>query len=359
MKIKKYYARNLQEGMHLVKKDLGMDALILSSRKVRQRGFKGFFLPRQIEIVAAIDNRVGYGSGNNGSTHLSSRHLMDEISELKELVQKVALRGAYGRGASGENESIVQWRSQLEKHDIDPTLIEELFDEVMLSLNGEVQINKEILGILLQKKIAAKLKCVEEKAFRHQIFIGPTGVGKTTTLAKVAARYALFQGEKVGLVTIDHYRIGAVEQMRTYAEIVDLPLEVVMMPDDIERTKKRLASCDRILVDTAGRSTGNTMQLSEMANLISAFTPAEIFLVLSATTRWQDIRHIAESFKPLKYNRLIITKVDETKAAGAMLNAVYVTGLPLVYITDGQNVPDDLRIASDIDITGLIAGGEE
>ncbi len=357
--------------MHLIKKDLGNEAVILHNRKVRQRGVKGLFAPRQMEIVAAVDPRGTSGSGNvkpdgNGRANAAvstgsgviNNRIVEDINELKGMVNRMMLRGAYGKGNGMESEFLLNWRKYLDEQDLDPALIEDIFDEVMVSLNGEVQVNKEILSILFNKKIAERVKCVQEKAFRHQVFIGPTGVGKTTTLAKVAARYALFQDEKVGLVTIDHYRIGAVEQMRTYAEIVDLPLEVVIMPEDARRARKRLEDCDRILIDTAGRGTGNTIQINEMAAYINAFQPAEIFLVLSAATRWQDIRHIAESFKQLKYNRIIITKIDETKATGALLNSVYVTGLPLVYITDGQNVPDDLRIASDVDITGLITGGE-
>lgn len=359
MKIRKYYAKDLQEGMHIIKKDLGSEAIILHSRKVRQPGIKGLFAPKQMEIVAAVDpKKTGESAwGDNGGGRGNDNFLYQELLELKGMVHKLSLQTPADHINGQVDESMAYWKNRLEDHDIDPSLIHELFEEIRVNLEGEVKLNKEILGMILQKKIAAKIKCVEEKAFRYQIFIGPTGVGKTTTLAKVAARYSIYQKEKVGLITIDHYRIGAVEQLRTYAEIVDLPLEVVMMPDDLEAAKKRLEGCDRILVDTAGRGTGNTMQIKELAAYINAFSPAEIFLVISAMTRWQDIRYITESFRQLKYNRLIVTKLDETKAAGAILNGIYTTGLPLVYITDGQNVPDDLQVARDVDITALFTGG--
>lgn len=363
MKIRKYYARNLQEGMHIIKRDLGSEAIILHSRKVRQKGFKGLFSPKQMEIVAGIDHKKPFisspdnGGSDAGGAPPADAKLYQELVELKGMVHKLVLQ-APGYNGQG-NESFDYWRQHLEKHDLDPSLLQELFEEVRVDLEGEVKLNKEILGMLLQKKIAAKVKSVEEKAFRYQIFIGPTGVGKTTTLAKVAARYSIYQKEKVGLITIDHYRIGAVEQLRTYAEIVGVPLEVVMMPDDLEEAKAQLDYCDRILVDTAGRGTGNTMQIKELATYINAFAPAEVFLVMSATTRWQDIRHIAESFSQLKFNRLIITKLDETRAVGAVLNGIYATGLPLVYITDGQNVPDDLQVARDVNIPALFVKGEE
>ncbi|MFY9115334.1 MAG: flagellar biosynthesis protein FlhF [Dethiobacteria bacterium] len=363
MKIRKYYARDLQEGMHIIKKDLGSEAIILHTRKVRQPGIKGFFSPKQMEIVAALDSRkpIITPPDNNGGRYgfNANNRLYQELNELKGMVHKLVLQNAQAFSDGQEDESVLYWKKRLEDHDLDPSLIFELFEEVKANLEGEVKLNKEILGMILQKKIAQKTKCVEEKAFRHQIFIGPTGVGKTTTLAKVAARYSIYQNENVGLITIDHYRIGAVEQLRTYADIVDLPLEVVMAPDDLDGAKKRLEGCDRILVDTAGRGTGNTMQIKELATYLNAFSPAEIFLVISAMTRWQDIRQIVDSFRQLKFNRLIVTKLDETKAAGAILNGIYVSGLPLVYITDGQNVPDDLQVAREVDIPALYLKGED
>ena len=378
MKIRKYYARNLQEGMHIIKKDLGADAVILYSRKVRQPGLRGLFTPRQMEIVAGIDakkpsvpaspsansynNYNGSSSlatemkGNNGNLgqQFSSSWMARELIELKDMVHKMAARENPGYVNEEINEGLSYWRNHLESHDLDPYLVEEVFEQVRQNLDGEVKVNKEILGMILQKIINEKYQCVEEKAFRYHVFIGPTGVGKTTTLAKVAARFSLFQEEKVGLITIDHYRIGAVEQLRTYAEILDLPLEVVTMPDELEAAKKRLAGCDRILVDTAGKGTGNTMQIKELATYINSFLPAEVYLVISALTRWQDVRYIAESFKQLNFNRLIVTKLDETRAAGAILNGAYTTGLPLVYVTNGQNVPDDLQVASEVDVSSLL-----
>ena len=354
MKIRKYYAKDLQEGMHIIKKDLGSEAIILHNRRVKQKGFKGLFAPRQMEIIAAVDAKKNAGA-ENGPARMAPAvdpRLYKELAELKGMVNKLVLQNPAGADGKG-NETFDYWRKKLTAHDVDPSLIQQLFNEVQESLEGEVKLNKEIMGMLLQKRINEKIKCVEEKAFRYQVFIGPTGVGKTTTLAKIAARYSLFQKEKVGLITIDHYRIGAVEQLRTYAEIVDVPLEVVMMPDDLEGARKRLEHCDRILIDTAGRGTGNTMQIKELGTYINSFTPAEVFLVMSATTRWQDIRYIVESFSQLKYNRLIITKMDETKSAGAVINSVYASGLPLVYITNGQNVPDDLQVARDVDIPAL------
>ena len=204
-----------------------------------------------------------------------------------------------------------------------------------------------------------RLKTAPEKGAQIQVFVGPTGVGKTTTLAKLAARYALYQGERVGIITIDHYRIGAVEQLRTYADITGLPLEVVMTPRELRHALDKLSGCQRILIDTAGRSTLNLVHIQELANYLGNLPPAEIFMVISATTKAQDLKLISENFRCMNYNRLIFTKLDETNTYGVLLNGIYLTGLPVIYITTGQSVPDDICLADLDKISSLILGEDE
>ncbi|HAA34787.1 MAG TPA: hypothetical protein DCD97_05700 [Firmicutes bacterium] len=231
--------------------------------------------------------------------------------------------------------------------------------EIQESLFGEIQLTEEITGLILRKKMRKRLKTAPEKGAQIQVFVGPTGVGKTTTLAKLAARYALYQGERVGIITIDHYRIGAVEQLRTYADITGLPLEVVMTPRELQHALDKLSGCQRILIDTAGRSTLNLVHIQELANYLGNLPPAEIFMVISATTKAQDLKLISENFRCMNYNRLIFTKLDETNTYGVLLNGIYLTGLPVIYITTGQSVPDDICLADLDKISSLILGEEE
>ncbi len=353
MKIRKYYARTMREGLQQIKEELGPEAIILHSRKVRRRGFRGFFMPRQLEIMAAVEDDTTPASTPDST--FETDHVMQELTQLKSLVHRLVLKGEES-AEEGENEHVLYWKRHLEQHDLAPELLEDIFEEIRLKLQGEVQLTREIMALILQKMVAKRVRICQEKPSRLQVFIGPTGVGKTTTLAKLAAHYSIYQREKVGLITVDHYRIGAVEQLRTYAEIVDLPLEVVMSPRDVGPALRRLEQCERILVDTAGRGTGNIVQINELGSYISHLKPADILLTISATTRWQDIKYIAESFKKLDYNRLVLTKLDETKCFGAVLNAVYASEAPLTYLTDGQNVPDDLKFPSEVDVPSLLIG---
>ncbi len=338
-----------------VKKELGPEAIILQTRKVRRRGLKGFFMPPEVEIIAALDPRdtgaAGSSSGESGG------QLERDLVELKSMVQSL-MEGGSGGGVREEagRESHGYWRSFLQKQDVDPVIIDHLIASLAEAIGGAGLSRASIIPAL-QEQLDRQLTTTPEMEFRTLALVGPTGVGKTTTLAKLAARHALNFKEKVGLITIDHFRIGAVEQLKAYADIIGLPLEVAITPADLGEALERLEDCDRILVDTAGRSTGNHNQINELADYMELLLPAEIHLVISATTRWQDIRHITGSFAKLHYNRLLITKLDETLSFGAVMNAAYHSGRPLVYLTDGQSVPDCLRLAGDMDWAELILGG--
>lgn len=180
---------------------------------------------------------------------------------------------------------------------------------------------------------------------RVVVLVGPTGVGKTTSLAKLAAHYGLMAGHPVGLITFDTYRVGATEQLRTYAEIIGLPMEVVYHPGELEATLERMADRQLLLVDTAGRSPQDLMRLQEMRSYLRLLPDPEVYLVLSATVRYADMVRAVERFEPLGFRHLIVTKVDETTAPGMVLNAVMYTGRPLAYLSTGQDVPDDFEAA--------------
>lgn len=365
MKIKKYLAADMKEGLLRIKKDLGPEAIILHSRRVRRKGLRGFFTPRQMEIVAAVDakpepavNSVMLRKVMEKERQLSA--LAEEMQSLKATVSELSTVASINDSDEPSSKLVTRkkssayWRTYLEHHDLDPALLEEIFGEAEIDAAVPGRMSHSRMAEILQQKAARKVSCISGCSARNQIFIGPTGVGKTTTLAKLAARFSLENNEKVGMITIDHYRIGAVEQLRAYAEIMDLPLEVVITPKDLFKVMVRLEGCDRILIDTAGRSTGSEEQLADLAPYIDLLLPADIHLVISATTRRQDVNYIVERFKRLKYNRLIVTKLDETNAYGAVLNSAYYTKVPLVYLTDGQRVPEDLKPASEVDLAGLL-----
>ncbi len=191
---------------------------------------------------------------------------------------------------------------------------------------------------------------------RLVVLVGPTGVGKTTTLAKLAARFALEERKRVGLMTADTYRIAAVEQLRTYSEILGLPLEVIYDPSEVGQALDRLSGRDLILVDMAGRSPRNTAHMAELKAFLDALTSAEIYLVMSLTSGHRDAVTIAESYLPLQFDRFLFTKWDETVSPGLIYTMVRKYGRPLSYITTGQSVPDDIEEADPTKIARAILG---
>lgn len=188
--------------------------------------------------------------------------------------------------------------------------------------------------------------------------IGPTGVGKTTTVAKLAAAYKLRQGKRVGLVTSDTYRIAAVEQLRTYASIIGLPLRVVLTPAEMSAACQSLSDCDVIIIDTAGRSQHDAGRLDELRDFLQAASPHETSLVLSATAAEPVLCRTAERFGALCPDRAILTKLDEAVHFGVIVNAAKFTSLRLSYVTTGQEVPDQIELAASDRLARTILDGE-
>ncbi len=189
--------------------------------------------------------------------------------------------------------------------------------------------------------------------------IGATGVGKTTTVAKLAAQFRLKQGKKVGLITIDTYRIAAVEQLRTYAKIIDIPLEVVLTPQELKWALERLRDCDIVLVDTAGRSQFDESKLNELKQFLQAARPDEVHLVLSATCSQRVLVKSIEQFSGLGTNRVIFTKLDEAVGMGTLLAAIQKLDAKLSYVTTGQDVPNDIEVGDGRRLAEMILGGAQ
>ncbi|WP_043714302.1 flagellar biosynthesis protein FlhF [Symbiobacterium thermophilum] len=199
---------------------------------------------------------------------------------------------------------------------------------------------------------------IQAEAGRRRVvaLIGPTGVGKTTTLAKLAAHFALERGLKVGLITADTFRIAAVDQLRTYADILAIPLYTVERPTDVHQALAHNADADLVLMDTGGRSHKDEERMAELQELLAEAQPDEVHLVVSLNTNPRDVRRMLERYLPLGVNRFIFTKADETSAPGLMLNIRAQWDLPISYVTDGQSVPDDLRPADSVDYSKLFMG---
>jgi len=286
------------------------------------------------------------------------KHMENMLNQIYQVVQgkeklpkeEVVKQQAPTPAASVESESLSALGQLLMDHDVEPKLIDKILDKIRerggASMKEEEVLNlaARVMTVLLGEPEPLVLK--EGKKPHVAIFIGPTGVGKTTTLAKIAADFTLNKQKKVGLITADTYRIAAVEQLKTYAEILNLQVSVVYSPNEIKDAVERLSDNDLILIDTAGRSHKNKAHFNELKSLLSAVDADDTYLVMSCNTSRGAVKEILEYYAFIKKYKLLFTKLDESPVPGIILNARYMTGKPLSYTTAGQSVPDDLDVAN-------------
>lgn len=423
MKIKKYLVEDMPEAIQLIKGDLGPEAVIISSRKVRTKGLTGLLGHSKLEVTAAVDDFLSSispaltqsptvssptfkGEGRDGGVWTKGTSLFNdsklpadgpafwvgkELAEVKVLLQKLV---SNEKGNNSQEAFYEKWRNMLLGIGIQEELVDLLVKRLYQNPDLRESHCDEMAHVLLCNQITQLLEPayrveVEKTETENQIsrlfmnkqgktwipdfpnytadgkvkvlsFIGPTGVGKTTTLAKLAAQFTLFQARKVALVTIDTYRIGAVEQLKSYGEIIGIPLEVTMSPEELQQAVIRHNDKDFILIDTVGHPSGNTAKVIELKEFLEVIKePKEVFLVLSSTTKRCDLFKIADDFKKAGFNKLIFTKIDETQNLGCILNIVNYLQMPVAYITDGQNVPDDIDWAYPKKLAKLILKGIE
>lgn len=380
MLIKKYLVKNMNEALTRIRYELGKDAIIISQRKVRESGIKGYFKPKLIEVTAALENnkmekknkfnienkneidfkdsldsikkiiddskdsKLDKSQQLNKEVNLTNTdNIKEEVKEIKDLLNRVIKN----TNKEEEKDIVLEYLKDI---DID----DELLKEILTDKYDNIDVFKTYFKELLENEIQVCTESLSGKV----VLVGPTGVGKTTTIAKLAGRLALIEKKKVGLITIDTYRIGAVEQLKTYAEIMNIPFKVVITLNEMENAVSELEDCDVILIDTTGRSSKNTMQISELRAFTQKVNADHIALVISGTTKNRDIQTIINGYSEIGYEKMIITKLDETSSYGCIYNIIKKAQKPIAYITTGQNVPDDIRIPLKSEISKLILGEE-
>jgi len=245
---------------------------------------------------------------------------------------------------------------ELVKSGVSTELIRKILDTLnTLPVEGSNQTVRgrfgEALGRLI--KFAGTLK-LRKNAPRIIALVGPTGVGKTTTSAKLAAMYALNRGNKVALITMDIFRVGAVEQLKTYSRIMDIPLEVASTPKELEKAVEKHSDCDLIIIDTAGRSHKDKEKLDEMKNFLENKIPIEVYLCLSATTKDRELEEILRRFGVFQISKVVFTKIDESESFGNMVNLLMKDNLQIAYFTTGQRVPEDIEVATSAKLADMI-----
>lgn len=417
MIVKRYVVKDMPEALGRIRQDLGNDAVILSSKKVKQRGFLGIFYVTQLEVVAAV-NDGGYEPSKkktaNSTQSVKAKeqpakptaeapvlHSSQEDTDVQIASARVPVQAAEAALAAvqstevkrmpvqataaedglakevqemrsvlakflNQNEemmpdSVKQIRSELISNDLDPDHVERLILKALQENNEINLINeqefRQILTNLIMKEINDSfLSSTLFPESRVVAFVGPTGVGKTTTIAKIAAEAMLKNKRKVGLITTDTYRIAAVEQLKIYANILQLPVEVVFSTDEIAQAIDNMQDRDLILIDTAGRNYQSSELVDELNGQLRASQPDETCLVLSLTTKSSDLENIVANFEDVSIDKFIFTKLDETSSYGAIYNLIHRFGKPLAYLTYGQNVPDDIETAEPERVARLVVG---
>ncbi|MEO1584436.1 MAG: flagellar biosynthesis protein FlhF [Planctomycetota bacterium] len=298
----------------------------------------------------------------------------DDIQSIKRMLARLlqsstAAGSSTGRTAHAGSMSdpLFEHYLRLQEHAVATEIADDIVGRVRDELSAAELADPDIVRETVLRHIASILPIADEPASskrpadgrpRIVALVGPTGVGKTTTLAKLAATAKLRRGRSVGLITTDTYRIAAVEQLRTYADIIGLELRVVSTPADMRPALESLADADEILIDTAGRSQHDTERLTELRAFLDQADPHETHLVLSSIAAQPVLERAVDNFAPLRPNRLIITKLDEAVNFGVILSVTKRLNVQLSYVTTGQEVPDHIEPGKPDRLARMILTGE-
>jgi len=339
MQIKRFEASNMQEAMRQVKEILGPEAIILSTKTIRRpAGPTGMPRPSRVELVAATDHPVTEKpQPAPKASPLCLPKLETQRSSASPLenpfLRKMLLAGISPEFVGELAKDLRGWRTESRREGTQESCLHYLRWKLMEAV--------EVTG-------------PEVEGAKVWSFIGPTGVGKTTTLAKLAAHFSLRLAQKITLVTIDTYRIGAVDQLKTYARILGLPLEIATGREEFQEILWSNRDRDWVLVDTAGRNPYSQEQLEELKGILSADPRVENHLVLSATTKDLDLAQVVQRFSLLPIRSYIFTKLDETDEYTSLFNQLLRFKRPLSYLTSGQKVPEDIELASKGKVASLV-----
>jgi flagellar biosynthesis protein FlhF len=364
--IRKYQAKTITEALAMVRADLGRDAVIVQTRKVNKRVL-GVWGCEMVEVWAS-DNpdleslrRSQKPSASTltppDSQESDSRieQLENEIQNLKAMIAQLARHGVavVSDKVPASTPEHNRWLSLLIEAGVEETIARELLQFISEDALSE----SALQSLIAERFITSGAITLQEAQPKVVMLVGPTGVGKTTTIAKLAAQYALLEKRRVGLITIDTYRIAAVEQLRTYSQIIDVPIRVVYSGSELPAAVREFSGMDLVFVDTAGRSQRNSMQIGELKACCERLSDCEVHLVLSSTTKTRDLYDIVQRFSVMPLHRVVWTKLDESTTFGNMLNVAVKHPLPISYVTTGQRVPEDVEVAEANKLASLVLGG--
>ena len=396
MKIKKFAGKSLKEVTELMRSELGDNAIILHTKSIPLDDKNSEF---QFEITAAIDDEASLKFKESQRTRKIDNESENTFNDLRQLTEK------FEKSKDQKNQSLEsserqingmhEIRSELDtvkdtlgviaqqlKSDKVPTLPKNLKNAYYKLIDNEIDSNisndiiqnvfnrlsadqledMDLIDDMIITKIADHIKTsepfrVDQKQSKIIVFVGPTGVGKTTTIYKISAICKFFNHFDVAIISTDTYRIGAIDQLKTFTNIANIPFEVAYSPNELDTLVAKHKDKDIILIDTVGRNPRNKNEIEEILKFINAISPDEVHLVISAPTSYNNMERVLKNFGVLMPNRLVFTKIDESLYLGPIFNILYNSKIPLSYITTGQNTPEDILIAESIKIADMVYHG--
>ena len=389
MQVKRYHADDMKQAMDAAIRELGSDAVMLTYSKVRKKGFMNLFRKPILEVQFAYDPatipsakklNVSYGQDGSAAGGTASSGIFSPEDKGWGHKQKAAIIN---------NEKIEKLDERMNsfekiladfldkfthvKRDITYDYPEEVQNLLIKLIDAQVRedlahsLAKQTAEMLRQQQGSNATEIIEHlmleqfgrsepilhKKFTQKVILvlGPTGVGKTTSIVKLAADFSVKQKKNVGIINTDTYRIGAQEQLQTYADILGIPIQVVYHAHELEEAMENMSDRDIIFVDTAGKRPGDEQHKEDLLEIVRILKPEDILLCLTATTSYSSIKEMVDTYGFVDDYRVMITKLDETKYRGSILNISWYTQKPLAYVTTGQDVPDDIEIA---DVESLV-----
>ncbi len=390
MEIKTFKAKTMRDALELVRRELGPAAAVLHTREVNGGPIGRLVFGRRYEVAASATVNVpsrlpvevvreaapvlDYSLGGEVETFFESdrfgvaddakgiddyraryrddfrRQVAGQLDELHAMVEKLCDHAA-SAPAHDLPEAVFRAFTDLIEAEVDESIAREWIEEIRRDGEGRILADPALVKVRVVEMLENEIKVAgpivtEAGKCRVVALVGPTGVGKTTTIAKLAANYRLREKRRVGLITVDTYRVAAVEQLRTYADIIDLPMEVVATPREMRDAVARMSHLDLVLMDTAGRSPRDEVKIQELKSMLGEAEPDEVHLVLSSAAGAKNLVSTAEKFADVGTTAIVLTKLDEAHSLGHLVSLVRNCPLPVSYLTDGQNVPDDIQVAA-------------
>lgn len=384
MIIKKFVAKDFKEALRQAKREMGSDAIILYTNKVKRGGILSFLFSPQVEITVAVDEKLQVNSdrmrktlssaaaGSEGSTadipqpdenntakiiaSTEPGELLEELHTMKNLINDVKDKIYEIEQIKGISGEVQVFYETLLNNQVEKELALKIVNRVESRLSPNSKEDELWVRDLCLRTIQEYINDIKPIELRPQkkgvlvFMVGPTGVGKTTTIAKLSANMSFLESKEVALITLDTYRVSAAQQLRTFAEIIGIPISVVFNPQDLGEAIKSFQEKDIIFVDTAGRSPYKDDHMEELHEFIKVANPDETILVLSVTTDNRDLINIYQQFNNIGVDKIIFTKLDESYNYGKILNAIYYIRKPIAYLTNGQNVPDDIEVPDALEL---------